>query len=190
MSRIFYAGKFFDYPLKATNALLGLGFFEAVRCALSYAHARLFPAREEKNFEQWVSNRFGKRLFTIFFKTYTEKVWGMPCSELSADWAAQRIKNLNLLVAVRKALFGNLLSRRQVVTSLIDEFKYPRLGPGQMWERVAERLAEAGFPVRMRSCVKYIHCEGGRVVAVTVVDQDGKRALRARARGDRVHAAR
>ena len=173
MSRIFYDGKFFDYPLKAVNALLGLGLFEALRCALSYGYARIFPAKEEKNFEQWVSNRFGKRLFTIFFKTYTEKVWGMPCSELSADWAAQRIKNLNLLVAVRKALFGNLLSRGQVVTSLIDEFKYPRLGPGQMWERVADRLAQGGAPVRLDTCVKTIHCEDGRVVAITVVDQDG-----------------
>jgi protoporphyrinogen oxidase len=174
LSRIFYSGKFFDYPLKASNALFGLGMLEAIRCALSYAHARAFPVKEEKNLEQWVSNRFGKRLFTIFFKTYTEKVWGMPCSEISADWAAQRIKNLNLLVAVRNALFGNLLSRGQVITSLIDEFKYPRLGPGQMWERVAERLAEGGAPVRMHTQVKHIHHEGGRAVAVTVVDEHGQ----------------
>ncbi len=173
LSRIFYAGKFFDYPLKASNALLGLGLIEAARCALSYAHAQLFPSKEEQNLEQWVSNRFGKRLFSIFFKTYTEKVWGMPCTEISADWAAQRIKNLNLLVAVRNALFGNLLSRGQVITSLIDEFKYPRLGPGQMWERVAERLAEAGQPVRMRTRVKHIHHEAGRAVAVTVIDEHG-----------------
>ena len=174
MSRIFYGGTYFDYPLRAMNALFGLGLFEATRCALSYVYARIFPTREEKNFEQWVSNRFGKRLFTIFFKTYTEKVWGMSCSELSADWAAQRIKNLNLLVAVRKALFGNLLSRSQVVTSLIDEFKYPRLGPGQMWERVAQRLAEGGSPVCMRTRVTEIHCEGGRVIGVTAVDHSGK----------------
>ncbi|PTB98192.1 hypothetical protein C9993_08625, partial [Marinobacter sp. Z-F4-2] len=96
LSRIYYQGKFFDYPLKPMNALLNVGFFESVLVGLSYVKAQAFPSREEKNLEQWVTNRFGKRLFEMFFKTYTEKVWGMKCTEIGADWAAQRIKNLNL----------------------------------------------------------------------------------------------
>ena len=134
LSRIYYDGKFFDYPLKPVNALVGLGPVEAVRISLSYLRARLFPHREERNFEQWVSNRFGRRLYEIFFKTYTEKVWGMPCSEISADWAAQRIKNLDLVKAVKNALLGSAGSK-EVITTLIDQFRYPRHGPGMIWER-------------------------------------------------------
>ncbi|MCC6361526.1 MAG: NAD(P)-binding protein, partial [Phycisphaerales bacterium] len=104
MSRIFYRGKYFDYPLKAGNALAGLGPIEAVRCVMSYAKARLFPHPNPQSFEEWVANRFGHRLYSIFFKTYTEKVWGIPCNEISADWAAQRIKNLSLSEAIRNAL--------------------------------------------------------------------------------------
>src|SRR5476651_1490576 len=104
-SRIFYRGKFFSYPLKAVEALLNLGIFESILCVLSYMKARVFPVKNPKNFEDWVSNQFGKRLFSIFFKTYTEKVWGMPCKEISADWAAQRIKGLSLWSAVWNALW-------------------------------------------------------------------------------------
>ena len=141
MSRIYYADKFFDYPLKPANALFGLGIFEAIRCGLSYVKAQIAPTQPEKNLEDWVSNRFGTRLYQIFFKTYTEKVWGMPCTEISADWAAQRIKNLNLMTAVKNALFGSGADTRgKVVTTLIESFHYPRLGPGMMWERVTELL--------------------------------------------------
>ncbi|MDB4973032.1 MAG: FAD-binding protein [Myxococcaceae bacterium] len=173
LSRIFFGGKFFDYPLKAMNAVFGLGLLEAVRCVCSYAYARCFPVATEANFEDWVSNRFGRRLFEIFFKTYTEKVWGIPCTELSADWAAQRIKNLNLFVAVKNALIGNFLSRGPVVTSLIDEFKYPRLGPGQMWERVAQRLDESGYPVRKHARVSRIVHAQGQVTKVVYRDEAG-----------------
>ncbi|HWP42739.1 MAG TPA: NAD(P)-binding protein, partial [Blastocatellia bacterium] len=127
LSRIYYREHFFDYPLKAMNALTGLGPVEAMMVMLSYARARLLPSRDESNLEQWVSNRFGYRLYEIFFKTYTEKVWGMPCTEISADWAAQRIKNLSLQEALRNALFGSGKTKDgQVITTLIDQFHYPR----------------------------------------------------------------
>ena len=129
MSRIYYRGKFFDYPLRPVNALQGLGVVEAARVLASYARAQLFPVADERTFDAWVSNRFGRRLFEIFFRTYTEKVWGMPCSQISAAWAAQRIKNLDLMTALRNALLGNGGAGGQVVTSLIERFHYPRLAP-------------------------------------------------------------
>ena len=134
LSRIHYSGYFFDYPLKARNALAGLGPLEALLVGLSYTKAQLLPAREETNFAQWVSNRFGDRLYRIFFKTYTEKVWGIPCTEISADWAVQRIRNLSLSEALRSALFGVQQAKDgRVITTLIDSFHYPRFGPGMMW---------------------------------------------------------
>jgi protoporphyrinogen oxidase len=118
---------------------------EALLVGFSYSKAKLFPQSEENNFEQWVSNRFGRRLYEMFFKTYTEKVWGIPCTEISADWAAQRIKNLSLHEAVRNAVLGGGKSTDgQVITTLIEQFHYPRLGPGQMWEHCQERLAANG----------------------------------------------
>ena len=145
LSRVYYAGHFFDYPLKALNALAGLGPIEAVLVSLSYAKAQLRSHQDETNFEQWVSNRFGHRLYEIFFRTYTEKVWGIPCAEISADWAAQRIKNLSLGEAVRNALWGAGKSKDgQVLTTLIDEFLYPRFGPGMMWEACEKLLAQQG----------------------------------------------
>jgi protoporphyrinogen oxidase len=150
LSRIYYRGRYFDYPLKVGNALRSLGLLETVRCVGSYAWARVRPAPRPRTFEEWVSNKFGRRLFEIFFKTYTEKVWGIPTSELSADWAAQRIKGLDMAALVRSTLrFGR--SRRsgdddrgQVIRTLIDRFRYPRLGPGQMWERVSSLLPNRG----------------------------------------------
>src|SRR5207249_3947499 len=139
LSRIHYRQRFYDYPLRPLDALAKLGPVETLLVCASYARARLFPAREESNFEQWVSNRFGRRLYEIFFKTYTEKVWGVPCTEISADWAAQRIKNLSLSEAVRNALGGMGRTRDgEAISTLIDRFHYPRLGPGMMWERCAE----------------------------------------------------
>jgi protoporphyrinogen oxidase len=137
LSRIHYNGKFFNYPLKAANALAGLGVYQATMIVLSYARARLRPHPVEENFEQWVSNRFGSRLYRIFFKTYTEKLWGLPCTEIRAEWAAQRIQGLSLMRAIMSA---TSLQRRSVhIKSLIEQFRYPRLGPGQMWEMAAQR---------------------------------------------------
>jgi len=167
LSRIHYNGHFFDYPLKVFNALTGLGPVEALLVGLSYTKARLFPQGEETNFEQWVSNRFGYRLYQIFFKTYTEKVWGIPCTEISADWATQRIKNLSLGEALRNALLGARQTQRgQVITSLIEQFHYPRLGPGMMWEHCKELLAACGTETLRGVRVERIRHHNGRVECV------------------------
>ncbi len=169
LSRIYYRGKYFDYPLRAFNALRNLGLLETFLCMASYARARLLPVRNPKNLEDWVSNQFGRRLFRIFFKTYTEKVWGIPTSELSADWAAQRIKGLNMLEAIKGALLPRpkAKSRGEVIKTLIDEFRYPRYGPGQMWERVTKLLRERGSEVRLGWRVEQIRHAGGRVTSVS-----------------------
>lgn len=163
LSRIYYRGKYFAYPLKAFNALSNMGLYETVRILLSYAKWRARPHVQEENLEQWVTNRFGGRLFWHFFKTYTEKVWGMPCTEIQADWAAQRIKNLSLRKAVLNAFTGT-----NDTTSLIEEFDYPRLGPGMMWESFRDRIEESGAEVRMRSPVVRIAHDGKAVRSITV----------------------
>ena len=143
LSRIHYDGHFFNYPLKLTNALTGLGIVETALVGLSYAKVMLAPSIPETTFEQWVSNRFGQRLYEIFFKTYTEKVWGMPCTEISAEWAAQRIKNMSLIEVLRNTFGANGRSKDgQVITSLIEQFNYPRFGPGMMWERFESSLRD------------------------------------------------
>jgi protoporphyrinogen oxidase len=143
LSRIYYATKFFYYPLRPANALLNLGLLNAIRVLISYLKAQAFPITPERNFEDWVTNRFGKRLYSIFFKTYTEKVWGMPCNEISAEWPAQRIKDLSLLSAIRAALIRKA-KNGNVIKTLIDSFHYPRKGPGMMWERVADIVSARG----------------------------------------------
>ena len=146
-SRIYYQGKFFDYPLKPMEALAKLGPVEAARCMLSFARARLSPGAHTTSLEDWVVHQFGRRLYEIFFKTYTEKVWGIPCSEISADWAAQRIKGLSLWSAVVHGLLPKPKNRQDVIKTLIDSFRYPRLGPGMMWQAAARRTQELGGQV-------------------------------------------
>src|SRR3974390_2549995 len=150
-SRIYYRGQMFSYPLKPFEALSKLGLIESALCVLSFLQAQLFPVKDPKSFEDWVSNQFGKRLFRIFFKTYTEKVWGMSCKEISADWAAQRIKGLSLATAVKNAILPKRATkaRKQVVKTLIDTFRYPRKGPGMMWEACAARVKEMGGTIEM-----------------------------------------
>jgi protoporphyrinogen oxidase len=150
-SRIFYGGKFFSYPLKPFEALFKLGIFNSILCILSWLKARLFPARDPSNFEEWVTNQFGKRLFNTFFKSYTEKVWGMSCKEISADWAAQRIKGLSLGSAIKNALFPQRYNgdRTKVIKTLINSFRYPRKGPGMMWEACAEKMKAMGGKLEM-----------------------------------------
>ena len=150
-SRIFYGGKFFSYPLKPFEALHKLGIFNSVLCVLSWLKARLFPVRHPSNFEEWVSNQFGKRLFKTFFKSYTEKVWGMSCKEISADWAAQRIKGLSLGSAIKNALVPQRQNgdRTKVIKTLINSFRYPRKGPGMMWEACAEKMKTMGGKLEM-----------------------------------------
>jgi protoporphyrinogen oxidase len=171
LSRIFYGGKFYDYPLKASNALKNMGVFTAAACVMSYWKQRARPIKEPANFEEWVTNQFGGRLFNMFFKSYTEKVWGCPCTEIGADWAAQRIKGLSLGSAIRNALLGN--KKGEVVKTLIDEFKYPRHGPGQLWEQCAKTLRARGWDIRMKTKVTGLTAgEGGGIAAVTVRNAD------------------
>jgi len=176
LTRILYRGKFFDYPIRASNAFLNLGPLETARCLTSYAQARLHPVANPQSFEDWVSNQFGRRLFEIFFKTYTEKVWGISTTELSADWAGQRIRGLNLVEVIRNAILPASFrgsGERAIVKTLVDAFRYPRLGAGQMWESVAARLAAAGHPVRMGEEVVAVRHAGGRVLSAVVRDGVG-----------------
>ena len=147
-SRIYYQGKFYDYPLRAMNALTNLGVLESLRCVGSYVLVRVRPPEDQSNFEGWVAARFGWRLYRHFFKTYTEKVWGHPGSEMGADWAAQRIKNLSLASAIVNAVLPR--RNQKDITSLIEEFQYPKLGPGMMWERCAEIVEREGATLAMR----------------------------------------
>jgi protoporphyrinogen oxidase len=175
MSRIYYDGKFFDYPLRPVNALTGLGPVRAALILASYLKARALPIRPERSFEDWVVNRFGRRLFEIFFKTYTEKLWGMPTHEISADWAAQRIKGLSLVKAVTGALFGGRASRKgEVIKTLIDRFEYPRLGPGQMWEMTRDRVVERGGAVVHDRRVARVEHDGAQVTAFVAADSAGR----------------
>lgn len=142
LSRIYFNRKFFAYPLKPIDALLKLGLFKSISLILSYLRYKVFPIKNVVSFEDWVINNFGKKLFLIFFKTYTEKVWGIPCSEISADWAAQRIKGLSLSKAIISALFSRLKPKvkSSSIKTLIDKFDYPKLGPGMVWEEAAKKI--------------------------------------------------
>jgi protoporphyrinogen oxidase len=164
LSRIHYQGRFFDYPLKAGNALRGLGLINAFRILFSYLRWRVKPYPVEETFEQWVTNRFGKRLYEIFFKTYTEKVWGIPCTEIRADWAAQRIQGLSLARAILSA--ASLQRRSTDIKTLIHEFRYPELGPGQMWEECQARVEQGGNRVLLSHRAQSIECQNGHVKAV------------------------
>jgi protoporphyrinogen oxidase len=177
LSRIYYQGRYFAYPLKAINALWNLGPLETIRCLASYARARSRPVANPRSFEDWVRNQFGWRLYKIFFKTYTEKVWGISTTELSADWAAQRIKSLDLGLVLRTALLPRRkpTHRGEIVSTLIDSFRYPRFGPGQMWERVAEISKQKGRPVLFGRAVDRVKHAGGLVRSVVTRTASGER---------------
>jgi protoporphyrinogen oxidase len=174
-SRIFYQGKFYSYPLRAVEALLNLGIVESTLCVASYARARLLPVKNPRNLEDWVTNQFGHRLFSIFFKTYNEKVWGMSCKEISADWAAQRIKGLSLASAIVNAVFPQKTKGRgEIIKTLIDSFRYPRLGPGMMWEACADRVRAMGNLVLLGHKVTGCAYDAERRVwSVVHVDPEG-----------------
>ena len=176
LSRIYYNKKFFYYPLRALNALFGLGIWNSILILGSYLYAKFIPTKENDTFEQWVSNRFGKRLFNIFFKTYTEKVWGIPCNEIRAEWAAQRIKGLSLVTAVKNALIksnNHTKNKKNVIKTLIDEFSYPKFGPGMMWEAVGEKIERDGSQVLMGATVEGVRWSKDRVKALEVM-RNGK----------------
>ena len=166
LSRILYDGKFFKYPPEPIDAMMGLGLRESTKVILSYVRWKIFPYRDVQTFEQWVTNAFGKRLFEIFFKTYTEKVWGMSCDELRAEWAAQRIQGMSLKTVIMNFFNGG----KPKAKSLIEEFHYPRLGPGMMWTQCAEKIVEQGGEVKLRTrASRIVHSEGRvrQVVAST-----------------------
>ncbi len=171
LSRIYYNKRFFYYPLRLLNALLGLGIWNSILVMISYLYSQLFPSKEEETFEQWVSNRFGKRLFKIFFKTYTEKVWGISCDEISAEWAVQRVKGLSLMTALKNAIIknqGDHKDRRSVIKTLIDEFDYPKFGPGMMWQAMAEIIQKKGSRVFLGNEVEGIRWSRNRVEGLEV----------------------
>ncbi len=183
LSRIYYGGKYYAYPLKAFEALMNLGVFTSTLCMASYAWAKAFPVRDPKNFHQWVRNQFGEKLFSIFFRTYTEKVWGMSCDDISADWAAQRIKGLSLTAAVIDGLKRSLKLNRAPaaklgesggVKTLLESFRYPRKGPGMMWEAAAAKTRAQGGVIRMGHSLKSLRFDAANAVwTVEAVAQDG-----------------
>lgn len=182
LSRIYYRGKYYAYPLKAFEALRNLGLATSAACVASYLYARMRPVRDPKNFHAWVRNQFGERLFSIFFKTYTEKVWGMSCDAISADWAAQRIKGLDLGAAIRDGIKRSLGLRKvpkaggPVIKTLIESFRYPRRGPGMMWEAAAARIQAQGGRVRLDRGVDSLSYDAGTGIwTVAARSADGSR---------------
>jgi protoporphyrinogen oxidase len=162
-TRIYYKKRFFDYPIKAFNALKGLGIFEAVRCLLSYMVERISPTRDTSTFEGWVTSRFGKRLYTIFFKTYSEKLWGIPCTELDSDFAAQRIKKLSLFEAIKNALWAGKGNKH---ATLVDQFAYPNRGTGSVYESMRLRVESRGGKVYLDTGVQKVLTRKGKAVAL------------------------
>jgi protoporphyrinogen oxidase len=163
MSRIYWNGRYLDYPLRGTDVIRKLGPVELIRCFSSYLKTLLRPRSGADSFEEWVVNRFGRRLFELFFKSYTEKVWGVPTSEIRAEWAAQRINGLTFFAAVKSAFLGN---GGKTVKSLISEFHYPRYGPGQMWESMTDAIEEQGGSVQLEAPVCRIELGEGGISAV------------------------
>jgi UDP-galactopyranose mutase len=170
-SRIFYNGKLYDYPLKAGNALRNLGYVEAAKCIASYAAARIRPPKDQSDYESWLVARFGWRLYRTFFKTYTEKVWGVPVSEMPSDWAAQRVKSLSLSNAIINAVLPK--RNQKEITSLIEEFQYPKYGPGMMWETAATKIDGKGGRIIFEEKVSKIHHSGGRATGLTTTVTGG-----------------
>ncbi len=175
-SRILYRGKFFEYPLKIRNTLRGLGIFETLRCLASYLAAKIFTPLRENTFESCMTRRFGKRLFEIFFKTYTEKVWGIPCHQLSGDWAFQRIQGLSLPKTVLKALFPH---KNGGIKTLSDQFLYPTRGPGLFCERLQERTAPLGVDYRLQHEVLEIHHDKDRITHVMLRTEEKQEKIAA-----------
>ncbi len=164
-TRIYYKKRFFDYPIRAMNALKGLGIFEATRCMFSYMLERLSPTKDRSNFEDWVTSRFGKRLFTIFFKTYSEKLWGIPCTELDSDFAAQRIKKLSLFEAVKNALIQGKGNKH---ATLVDQFAYPNGGAGSVYENMQKFIMERGGSVYLNTGVEKVNTNSGTASSLTL----------------------
>jgi protoporphyrinogen oxidase len=168
LSRIYYKSRFFQYPLEPLDAIRGLGVVEALRCSLSFLRGQLFPVLPENDFATWVSNRFGRRLFETFFESFTEKVWGMECRKIAAEWASQRIQGLSLWSLLRDALFPR---SDKASKTLIKEFQYPRLGPGMLWSRMKEIVEQRGVPVILNAPVESIQWQQGKIESVLAGNQ-------------------
>lgn len=171
-SRILYRGRLYDYPLQPINALRNLGAFMATKCVLSYLWARLFPTHDEDSFDVWMSNRFGRLLFNTFFKTYTEKVWGISCDRISADWARQRIKGMSLKAAIFSAFKAK--TENTTIKTLAHEFYYPRLGPGMLWEKVRDDLLRKGAHIQMGRDVIEIERSKNQIIRVRTRMRSGQ----------------
>jgi protoporphyrinogen oxidase len=181
-SRIYYLRKFFDYPITLTATTLGnLGVVRTIKVGMSYLKSRVTQINPEKSLEDFLINRFGRELYLTFFKSYTEKVWGTPCDQISAEWGAQRIKGLSLTTAVKhfvKKTFQRQpgdLQQKKTDTSLIERFMYPKFGPGQLWEHVADLVRQGGGEIHMGWRVDRVHCEGKKVISVDAVNEAGER---------------
>lgn len=182
MSRIYYEGKFYSYPLRAFEALWNLGIYRSTLCMLSYFKAKLLPNKNIRSFEDWTINQFGRKLYSIFFKTYTEKVWGMPCDEMSADWAAQRIKGLSLWAAVTDGLKRSLgLNKKpndgMATKTLLETFRYPRLGPGMMWDAARDHVLAAGNKVLMGRNFRQLAQDGDGNWRLSATGADGSEEI-------------
>jgi|HubBroStandDraft_6_1064221.scaffolds.fasta_scaffold09451_4 protoporphyrinogen oxidase len=178
-SRIYFLRKFFDYPISLTfDTVMKLGLLRTFRAGLSYLRSAIFPLKEVRNLEQFFINRFGRELYRTFFQSYTEKVWGVSCREISAEWGEQRIKGLSIAKSVQHFLKQRFrkspgIAQKETETSLIEKFLYPKFGPGQMWESVAEKVFRLGGEIHTDLNVSQVHCDGNRVVALSTVDRQG-----------------
>ncbi|MCI2400428.1 NAD(P)/FAD-dependent oxidoreductase [Aliiroseovarius subalbicans] len=189
VSRILYNRKFFDYPISFSwKTLSNLGLLRSVRIGFSYLRASAFPIRPETSLRHFIINRFGRELYATFFENYTEKVWGVPCEQIPAEWGAQRIKGLSVVALLKNALKkirreGDGIAQKDTETSLIERFLYPKHGPGQLWEKVARQVEADGGEIHLLSRVVAIHHQDGSITAVDVVDSDG---IKRRVEGDLV----
>ncbi|MCH6258217.1 NAD(P)/FAD-dependent oxidoreductase [Puniceicoccaceae bacterium K14] len=171
-SRIYFENKFFDYPLDLKNVLANLGLWQCAMCFLSYLKSRIFPIKNVKSFEDWVINQFGNKLYQTFFKSYTEKVWGISCSKISKDWAAQRIKGLSMSQAILHAIRPQKKGPAKIKT-LINKFNYPRFGPGQLWEETADTIVQKGGTILMGQKAIEFQKDGNKIRSATFSDKDG-----------------
>jgi protoporphyrinogen oxidase len=184
-SRIYYLRRFFDYPITLSkNTLMNLGLWRTLKIAVSYIKSALFPEKQEETLEQFFVNRFGRELYGTFFKSYTEKVWGVPCTQISAEWGAQRIKGLNIVKTIQHALTQvfqrrtkNDINQKGTETSLIEQFLYPKLGPGQMWEETARRIKELGGEIYTGYKVDRLTTNGSRVTALEAANPNSGERL-------------
>ena len=180
-SRIYFLRKFFEYPIQLSpQTLKNLGLFRVAKIALSYLRVALFPPKHIQNLEQFFISRFGRELYLTFFKSYTEKVWGVPCEDISAEWGAQRVKGLSIrktIAHVLRRVFrpGKDVRQKQIETSLIEQFLYPKLGPGQLWEIVADKVKSMGGVICTEHTVEHILTDGDEITSVVTLDRDGNK---------------